>query len=845
MRISRATSQYDNRPTTFELTWEDLAALLKTPREVTCATSAMMRNRQMISTEICPSLTIDVSDPERRKLPNKCEARKIEMWSPSIFDGQGKSKANVVGMECLTFDIDHKTKEVFSQTLASVEAAGLACIMHTTHSHDPAHNDYCARLVLRLSAPVDLSMSTEAQLRAFYIAVAAQYGIPYDEQTKDHTRIFFMPSVPRGGPRYRFAVCEGKSVDYFEATPIRGGLVSGVPEDVEAGASLLHSPGAVFDIGELFTKVLRSTKDVTIKEAFKRSREGKPFATEGSRDTTIYKAASAAAYSCFEAPVEALLELFRGGCNAMAPRDDPDGRTWLGKAEFDLERAIDRREAERATTLAAAAVQNEMFAISGYRQSAMSIPAGSTVSSGPTKYTPEDVAGFCEAQGCTDEVDFRERWVIRKEGANWLFENGRYGKAISDRDMWSAVPRNLARAPITLVMEGKGGVMIPKPWQMAISGFNSQAEGGIIGNLSIKHSTYDPVLRVFTEAICPVRELAPEYDADIEEWLNRFKNPALLDWLAAFPSLNQPTALLYLKGPKGIGKTLLPTGLARLWHFSGPTRFKDVIGTTFNSAIAECPLVFADEGLPHVPGIMDEIRAILANDRHSLNRKYMPTVTVIGHLRMVVSGNNDKILNTNAELGEDDVDAVAARILYVDMTNNNAPAEWITHLKKTKTRSYITAWVEQDKIIKHVLWLAQNRPPVLEYDRTIGGGSLDFAENLATTSGNVPAILEFLAHFLSEPAASRQPTKLARVGGGRLLISTELLSDKAMFERYVPSRRVLPANKISEALAQIRTATEEVEGRAYHVLRVHTVLGWMKRHQVGDYHGAKARIEGT
>lgn len=840
MRISRTTSQYDNRPTTVETTWEGLAAFLKTPREVTCATQAKMRNGQMISTTVCPSLT---REPDGSRLPDKCEARKIEMWSPSIFDGQGKSKKNVVAMECLTFDIDHKTKAVFSQVLSNVEAAKLACIMHTTHSHDPAHDDWCARLILQLTAPVDLSNRSEAQLRAFYIEVAHKYGIPYDEQTKDHTRIFFMPSVPRGGPAYRFAVCPGASVDWFEAAPIvAGGSVSGWSEEGETGASPLPSSASVFDIPALYEKILRSKSiEPEIKDAFKRSREGKEFAKSGARDTTLYKAASKAVFCCYDTPLEPLLELFRGGCTAMAPREDPDGRTWLAKVEFDLERAIERREAERAQKLE----EKASMMAAGLIGTIQSMPAGSVVStSGPT-YSEEDFNRFYASQGCATELEFRTRWVIRKEGANWIFENGRYGKAISDRDMWLAVPRNLARSGIPLMMEAKDGLPTPKPWQQAIQMHSSQAEGGVIGNLSIKHSTYDPALRVFTEAICPARELAPEYDADIEEWLNRFKNPVLLDWLAAFPQLSVPTALLYLKGPKGIGKTLLPTALSRLWTFSGPTRFKDVIGTAFNSAIAECPLIFADEGLPHVPGIMDEIRAVLANDRHSMNRKYMPTVTVIGHLRMIVSGNNDKILNTNAELGEDDVDAVAARILYVDMTGNTAPAEWINHLKKTKTRGYITAWVEQDKIIKHVLWLAQNRPSVTEYDRTIGGGSLDFAENLATNSGNVPAVLEFLAHYLSEPPASRQPTKLARIGLGRLLVSTELLSDKALFERYVPSRRVIPANKISDALAQIRTSTEEVDGRAYHVIRVHTVLGWMRRHQVGDYHGAKARIEAT
>lgn len=844
MRISRTASQYDNKPTTLELSWDGLADMLRKPRETTCAVTGQTKAGVRISTTICPSLT---RDEHGERLSDKCEARKIDMWSPSIFDGipgpKGgwKSLKNVVAMGCLTFDIDHQPRAAFAQTLDNVRAAGLASIVHTTHSHDPAHNDYCARLILQLTTELDLSKFTAEKVRAFYAEVAAKYGIPFDTQTKDETRIYFMPSVPRGGPKYLFAKTEGTSIDYFEPTTIRGAVGSSVPGWDEASESALPTPGAVSgntNIGELFSKILRSKSiEPEIKEAFKRSRDGKPFALEGARDTTLYKAASKAVFCCYDADLYTLLELFRGGCNAMAPRADPDGKTWLGKVEFDLERAMERREAERADNKA----KSELMMEAGFRSAVASVPEGSIVSTVVGLYTPDDLATFYASQGCKDELDFRERWVIRNNGANWIFKNGRYQKAVADRDMQFTVKRDLIRAGIPMFRDGANGEAKTLSWEQILEGHSSLART-VIGDLNAKESMYNPISETFIEAVCPMRELPAEYDADIEEWLKRFHSEQLMEWLAAFPRLDTPTALLYLCGPEGIGKTLLPKCLARFWTEGGPTRFKDVFGKDFNSALAECPLIFADEGIPKVPGIMDEIREMVGNDQHSLNRKFMPTVRVKGHIRMVASGNNENILNTNAELGERDVKAVAKRILYLDCGDNTAPGDWLKHLIATKGRPYIGAWVERDRVAKHVLWMSQTRP-ITAFDRTVGGGSEQFAENLSTTSGNVPAVLAFLAQYLSEPVATRQPTKLARIGGGSFLVSTELLSDKALFERYVPSRRVLPPDKISTALMQIRTGTKEIDGRMFHDLRVSTVLGWMKRNQVGDYNGAKARIE--
>lgn len=841
MKISITKHYQDANPITVDVgDFETgLAEFLKTAVETICSTDGITRSGEKISTTVCPSLTRDVKG---QRLPEKCEARKINMWSPAVFDGGGKKRANVLFISCLTYDIDHQTRADMGAVLDRVTASGYASIIHTTHSHDPAHDDFCMRVSLKLTTPLDVRAIGFDKVRAFYEQVAVNLGIPFDPQTADCTRIFFKPSVPKGGPKYFFKAIPGRSVDYFDAAPqARGAAASGEPE-----AGVVYAPsasGAVLDIGAMFERILRGKLEPEWREAFKRARDGKPWAAWDShmRDNTIYTCASKAVFFCYDAPLEALLELFRPGCNAMdaeAKRTDPDGRSWLQKAEFDLERGIERREAERTEYNGKMAVARE----GGFRASAISVPEGSQISTDAAKYTLADLKIFYEKQGCKDEIDFKSRWVIRFHGANWIFENGLYSCAISDLDMDMCVGRNLARSPIEFTKSGVDGGKIDIPWNKAIKPYTSVAEKGVQGSFMQDESRYDPVDRIFFEAVCPPRKLPPEYDAEVEEWFKRFNNKDLIEWLSAFPKLNNPTALLYLKGPEGIGKTLLPMALSRLWTKKGPTKFHDVFGTAFNSALQECPLIFADEGIPKVPGIMDEIRQMVGNDHHSLNRKFMPTVAVQGFIRMIASGNNENILNTSAELGNDDVGAVAKRILYVDCTGNTAPREWILQLTKEKTRAHISAWIEQDKVIKHVLWMSQNTP-VPAFDRTIGGGSRSFAENLSTTAGYVPPVLEFMARYLSLPNSQRQSTKLARIGNGELLISTELLADQNLWNAHVPARRVLPADKISAALAQVRSDAREVDGTMYHVIRVSTLLEWMKKNQVGNFRDVQARIE--
>ncbi len=843
MRVSLTRSMLDNKPVTRKVTWAELIELLKAPVVSPC------------TRETCTSLLPSTVNAEGRTTkPDKCQHRKIGMWGPTAFDGipdeKGgwKSLKHVVGMDLLVFDVDHVPMTILREIDARVTAEGLACILYSTHSDAPEADSRSVRLVFQLSESIDLAGNGD-RVRAFRAAVAARLSIPVDPSTKDESRLYFLPSVPQG-TSYLFGVTDGAPVvvELLEQAPSRGGAGS---RDVEVRGETGSAPASapVFDGSGLGSYWL-SKADVGLRAMVRRVLKGEKITEEGGRDNALQALTGSLVFASeWGTPLDAMVELFRQSCNMWEYSADNKGLSWLAVVEDKLLRAIERRrpqEEERELLRRQKADLHEMM-----RGANVALPdplPGETQEQlearAKSKYSPEELQSFFVKAGVKNEVAFSPRWVIRNHGANWIWVNGRYQSAIADCDMHFTMQRDLQRAPFDITANHpKTGAVMPLRWQDILYGHSTVASA-IQGSLSDRESWYDPKEQTFHEAVCPMRRLDAEFDEDINTWLGLFGYDQVYDWVAAVSQLKHQCAAIYLKGPKGIGKTLFADGLSRLWRIGGPSKFGDSVSVDFNSSLAECPLIFADETLPKTPTIIDELRALIGNSTHSLNRKFMPTVRVQGCVRLIIAGNNEHLLSTSAKLESDDVDAMAERVLFVDMSSNKKPVEFINHLKETHGKPYVDAWILSDKMAKHALWLAENR--VLNYNnRFLVTGEPEFADRLNTQSGIVPIVMEFLAVYLSQELRAQQPSNQIRVGGGRLLVRTELLSDKAQFERYVPSHRVLPAVAVSQALRQVSTGTVELDGREYHDLRIDTFYWWVRRQQVGDLKTVRARIEGA
>ncbi len=836
MRVSQTRSMFDNQPRTYECSWPELVAFLRNVKVTACTRAD------------CLSL-----QPGTKKCPHRGMNGDVGMWGPSIFDGEGKSLPNVIGMDLLTYDVDNVTRDQLGAIDAAVQAEGLACIMYATHSSDPEHNDYSVRFVMPLAGPITVQRGDrrfDAALREFRRYWAERLKIPDDKATKDESRLYFNPTVPQG-TRYTFGTTEGKPVplsalraEKIETAPTRGGADSRLAGAGGEGSATASVPVWDGDIDAL-RKALVAHAQGENKVYAKRAANGEALCPDsGQRNVTLTALVGSMVYALpWGTPIAAMVELLRPSLGHWSPpNENTHGRDWLEAAELLLERALKRREPEeqaKAVKEAALAEEGGLDYIANAKaaKAAQADPQAST----SDKYTDAELESFYAKAGVKDASEFRKLWIIRSVGASWIWTEGAYQTALTDKDFRFAILRDLHRAPIELFIEDPKRGLVPRHPDDILNYYSSVALK-VEGSLSSKASTYDPHTKTFHEALCPARPLVPTYDEDVNAWLVMLGGDAVLDWVAGVSQLERMCAAIYLKGKKGLGKTLFANGLSRIWRKGGPSTFKDSVSVGFNSSIADCPLIFADETLPKTATITDDLRALLGTNHQTLNRKFMPTTSVTGCVRLIIAANNENLLNTSARLEADDISAMADRVLYVDRTGDNRPAEFINHLKATKGVDHIAAWVDKDVMAKHALWLAQARK--LDYTkRFLVDGSPDFASQLTQQSGVVGLVLEFLCRYLGQDSRSAQPSQLIKAGGGALLVNSELMADRLQWERFVPSHKVLSAQAIAQVLRQVSTGVVTVGTKDFHAVNVPAFLKYAKKAQVGDYATIAGRIE--
>lgn len=206
-------------------------------------------------------------------------------------------------------------------------------------------------------------------------------------------------------------------------------------------------------------------------------------------------------------------------------------------------------------------------------------------------------------------------------------------------------------------------------------------------------------------------KMRPRYSEDVQGWLLAFggrRSDKLLDWLASFSRLDRSTCMLYICGPKGIGKNLLAESLAQIW--GGFADWEDR-ASDYQSDMGRNPFIWANEDMekPRRTSIMSAIRRVIAGGNQRINEKQRPAYGMQCYYRLLVTANNAKLLRSWANLSTDDVEAVKERVGYF-----YASANAKTFLEKLAASqgckvSDITTRFAQGELAQHVLWLAENR----------------------------------------------------------------------------------------------------------------------------------------
>lgn len=179
MIISYFNDRQDNNPRQGEATWEQLVEGLAVARPTAC-TAANCKH-------------------------SECPFKDGPSWSPaSYMAGTYRGKQNVASVWALVIDIDHvPTDEDLDDALDTID--DYKYIIHSSHSD--RDGDRCVRVVVALSRPVQGS-----EWPRFWRAAMDTLKIPVDEQTKDASRLFFLPSRP-SDTWYMFEAYDGQVLD--------------------------------------------------------------------------------------------------------------------------------------------------------------------------------------------------------------------------------------------------------------------------------------------------------------------------------------------------------------------------------------------------------------------------------------------------------------------------------------------------------------------------------------------------------------------------------------------------------------------------------------------------------
>lgn len=358
----------------------------------------------------------------------------------------------------------------------------------------------------------------------------------------------------------------------------------------------------------------------------------------------------------------------------------------------------------------------------------------------------------------------------------------------------------------------------------------------IILRAGIQGSVYDQRDRTLYEACAPWSEVEPEYNERIDHWLRLLggsQQERLLDWLATVRRIDRPTSVLYLQGPKAIGKSMVWEGLAGLWRSRAAVPY-ETLSASFDGQLAESLLVVADEGMQDRSfgrGSPSAIfRTVVTSSRRTVKRKNLPDAVLEACFRLVVTSNDDEALNLREQLSAESVEAIAERILYV-VSGPEAGA----YLRSIGGRETTEAWVRGGGLVRHVLWLEQTREVKSGNRLLVEGVSATLVSGVTQKAGVNRHVVAALCRYLDKYDDRRARTTADRVMGdlgpayhpritleaGDLFVNLEALHDRWTLlhgERDRVTRDALA--RALRALSRNRKQRRRIDGQPVWVYQI-------------------------
>jgi hypothetical protein len=327
-----------------------------------------------------------------------------------------------------------------------------------------------------------------------------------------------------------------------------------------------------------------------------------------------------------------------------------------------------------------------------------------------TPYTEDEVRAFADGNGKVSLTDWENLWVIALGKAHYIFVDGEYKYPVETENFLNRATVDLSPVPgVDLYKFNRQGEPQLLTRTEIIERYGTVARRGLV-DMTAQKSHYDRSTETFVEAGCPLRtDLQAEKIDVVEQWLDTFpERDRLLLWIAYATYLDEPLPALYLRGEKHSGKTLFAHAINRLYVKDRSLTKMEVFFESFNDAMVGSPFLVADEVLPkqlQASRGSEVFREMVQQQSRQLKRKFLKSMPMNGHFRLLLLANNDRLLPAGSGfMTEADSLAVAERLLYIDL--EEGPAKFLRGLKR-KERDAI---IKEDLLAKHALYLRDTKP---------------------------------------------------------------------------------------------------------------------------------------
>lgn len=625
----------------------------------------------------------------------------VGLWNPVKFKPESKrNNSGAEALSALVYDLDDKTDEFMSQLRASL--AGIEHIFHTSFSHLLPGKANRFRIILPLSRP-----ATRKEWRATRLSFAHAHGFLGDDDRKADSEctFFYWPTHSPDAPHLIEHV-KGRLVDVETSTSVER------PKESRTAPDGANGP-LIGKLGHHDNFIQRWSKSPPGSDAFlwyEKFRSCQPIAAFGGRDDALQKAMWAVVNRMTNEQIhdvdENLIVNFMAKSIEATPGPEDD-RISADDVRSKLRRARRDVLTERAGQLTEKKDSEEFLnALFKKTHAAPEIARATDVKPVP----PSELWTDLEKENFSRDFFGRTpiKPVILLDRHFVVFTRNGFSQRLMNEYVGSfGVRESLGSSGIEPLGIKRGEVFIRSGKDIldkypAMTDIAREVRGSFVGT-----SHYNSETKTFTEVVNPIRQVEPVQDLEIDKFLRAYcAKPRdydhLLAWLKRFPNLNLPNNVLFVYGPKNIGKSLISIALSRFWNReSGIDPFNYF--ESFQDAFIRCPFVVADEGLPKDMVNSNEIRKFATTGEHMVNRKHMPAVPWSGYARMVINANNvDELKFSKDVLNQESIEAIEARFLRIQVSEKIRE-----FIQERGGRAWTETLVAGDRFIKHVQWLAQ------------------------------------------------------------------------------------------------------------------------------------------